>query len=87
MSTDKEIPFHAPTNLFAAEDAKRAELEKSPEVIDQLTAVLMTPHVGEQFTDHNDAFGLWYSFARPKAVVIMERFNVTAIQKLSDQSN
>lgn len=69
-------------NLFTAEDEKLAELKKSSEIIDMLTAVLMEPHSGTPLTEDNDAFGLWYNFARPKAKEIVKRFNVT--QKLTD---
>lgn len=76
MSKEKEVPFVPATNLFAEEDAKRDELKKSSNVLDQLTAVLMEPHTNETFTERNDAFGLWYSFARPKAAIILEKFDV-----------
>ena len=76
MSKDKEVAFKS-ADIFAEEDVKRAELEKSDNILDQLTAVLMTPHTGPAFTEKNDAFGLWYCFARPKAAAILEKFNVT----------
>jgi hypothetical protein len=87
MSKEKEIPFKASVSLFAAEDAKREELKKSSEVVDQLTAVLMEPHAGEPFTDECDSTGLWYNFAMPKAIAIMKRFHVKARTQEIDQSD
>lgn len=77
MKNKEVTPFKAPDDLFAADDAKRKELEKSDNILDLLTAVLMDTHVEGGLTPESDAFGLWYSFARPKAAAILERFNVT----------
>lgn len=72
----KSIPF-TPPNEFAAEEKKLADLKKSEELVDKLTALLMEPHTDESFTDRNDCIGLWYHFARPKAIRIMKEFNVS----------
>jgi hypothetical protein len=63
--------------LFAAEDAKLTELKKSDKLEDKLTVVLMEAHV-DVGDAGRDNFGLYFNFARPKALAIMERFNVTA---------
>lgn len=75
----KEKPVQISTpDIFAGEDEKLTELRKSQFIVDQLTVVLMEAHTGETPSPGNDNFGLYYSFARPKALAIMERFNVTA---------
>ena len=80
--TDKKkedvIQFFSAKAEFAAEEEKLKELKQSSLVEDQITAILMEPHTGKPFTDEADACGLWYAFARPKALAILKRFNVTA---------
>jgi len=78
MSKD-ESTLISRTAIWDAEDAALARLKKSSELVDQITVVLMEPHVEPDVPfGQNDNFGLYYNFARPKAAVIMERFNVTA---------
>lgn len=76
MKKIHEPVLQMPNAEFTAEAQKLEELKKSSNIVDMLTVVLMEAHVGEAFNDA-DPFGLWYNFARPKAVAIMERFNVT----------
>jgi hypothetical protein len=72
MSKEIPAPFQAPGE-FAGEEKKLAKLRLSQDITDQLTIILMEAQLGEE----KDCFGLWYSFARPKALAIMKRFNVT----------
>jgi hypothetical protein len=66
---------------FVEDNARILELQKSTDITDQLTLLMMEPQLG----DEADGSGLWYGFARPKAIAIMKRFNVT--KKEQDGTN
>jgi len=74
MKKEKEpIPF-AVGGLFASEDKLLQELQKSDKIEDQLTAILMEPHVQKTVEDNEDSIGLWSNCARAKAQQILKRF-------------
>lgn len=75
-----------PINAFNVEEEKLVELKQSTNVEDLLTALLMEVHAGMPFSDESDSIGLIYNFARPKAVAILKRFNVTA-KEVTDGTN
>jgi hypothetical protein len=67
---DKEpVSLYSKDPEFIADEVKLAELKQSITIEDQLTVLLMEYNEEES--------GLWYSFARPKAQAILQRFNVT----------
>lgn len=70
------VPINLSSPEFADDEAKLVELKQSKEIVDQLTVILMEPHAGKAFSDECDSSGLWYAFARPKAIAIVKRFNV-----------
>ena len=73
MKKEKEpIPFR--TDIFEAEDKLLQELQKSDNIEDQLTAILMEPHVQKTPEDNEDSVGLWSNCARAKAQQILKRF-------------
>jgi hypothetical protein len=76
----ESIPLQKARNHIQEDIDKMEELRASDKIEDQLTLVLMEPHVGEPFTEESDSSGLWYTFARAKALAILKRFNV---QRLS----
>ncbi len=67
---------------FAGEEEKLNELKLSTDILDQLTVILMEAQLGEE----KDNFGLWYSFARPKAIAIMRKFDVRVRDESSSLS-
>ena len=74
IKKDGVTNFRSESEIFAEDLAKYEELKKSDRIEDKLTLVLMDPHVG---TGDDDPSGLWYTFAKAKALAIMKRFNVT----------
>lgn len=64
-------PIKQENTIFTDEDIKIEELKKSDKLIDKLVVLLMEPHVEDE-----DPVGFFYTFAKEKAELIMERFNV-----------